>query len=247
MNDSFKPQDPNYNQVLDTWIPYDTAKIYLGAKNPPIEFMDFTTLANQEDGIKFLSCRTASDIGSTYTNITTRDNLQKPLWIESAGIRFHYPSPLAHSGQGLSEQNKMKCFCEELPFHSYVQLITDDDVRLWLKPDHMPSGFGAYGSYNLVAAENTNASCGVITNGVPHSSNRFVFLSDLLIPAQTKITMVLQFSDHGKTLLKLMRSVGVWDFDGEGGQLPGMAIIEVSLRGKMGFQNRGQYKNPGAQ
>jgi len=243
-NQSFVPANPQYTNVMETWVAYDTAKIYAGSKNPPLEFSDFLSLAKQEDGIKFFSARTASDIGNAYTNITTRDNLQKPLWLESIGIDFHYPTPTQIPRRGMADMAAAKIFETIIGHHCYLQLITDEEVRTWIKPNHAPSGFGSYGGYQMIVPDGSNVFQGVVTNGTPHSSNRFVYLADLQIPAQTKITMVLFFSDYAKGLLNKIGQVGNFDF--ESGVYPGMAKIECTMRGIMGFQNRGQYKNPGA-
>ena len=211
MPETFSPVDPSFSQARETWIVFDTAKIFKGATRPPAEFDSFTTLALQES-IQFISARTASDVGKAYCNITSRDSLQKPFWLESMGIRFHYPNPVRLRGTGVADIAAAKLFMEELPNHCYLTFQTEEDVRAWLKPIMAPPGYGNYGSYQLGVAAGTAFCQGVETSGMPLAQNRFVFLGGLEIPSSTKITIQLYFSDHGKAILNKLADVPGYDF-----------------------------------
>lgn len=230
-------------KVIETWMPFDTAKIFADAKRAPIEYASFTDLANAPDGVDFFSVRTASDIGKAYTNQTKVDNLGRPLWLESIGIRFHHPNPVKEDPASVAKVHAAKIFMEEIPNHCYFEFKTETDVRLWLKPLMAPPGYGVMGQWiTLVPAI---YSSGFAESGWPVRGNRMKFIGNVLeIPSTTRVTITVYFSDHAKQLLYALDPLADWDFVPT--SVPSMAMIECSLRGKEAFEQRGDYSAAGS-
>ena len=230
-------------KVIETWWPFDTAKIFTGAKDAPIEYPSFTALADADDGIDFFSTRTSSDIGKAYTNQTKVDNLGRPLWLESVGIRFHHPNPVKEDPASVAKVHSAKIFMSEIVNHAYFEFKTEQDVRLWLKPLMASPGYGVMGNWiTLVPAI---YSAGELESGWPVQGNRAKFIGKVLeIPSTTRVTVTVTFSDHGKQLLRALDPLGDWDFLPNA--IPSMALIECSLRGKEAFEQRGDYTAAGS-
>lgn len=227
-----------YNNVIETWQIYDTVRI--GASVPanyPGGFPSFAAMA-AADEIPFLNIRNSSEAGLGYTNVSSKDKLPWPFWLESLGMRFMYPDPETANGGEPGDFMLSKLFMAHLQEHAYFQFTVREDVIVTLKPAHMPAGMGPMGF--SVPLNPAFAMSSIITQGNPNMGNRWKFQGQPLnIPRDTPIKGVLKFTDYGKQLLTAMNLPGKLVFTNAA--VENEALIELTCRGKRGVQQRGEY------
>jgi len=233
--EKFDPQN-----VLEPWIIYDTVLIGTSVDPKyPGGVANFTELA-QKDHLAYLNARNTAEAGGKfYTNISSKDKLPWPFWLESIGMRFMLPSPNTNSGEEHTAlMAAEKVFADILPEHCVFEFAVREDTILIEKPAFLPSGFGPTGFMQMQNAS-PGLSASLITNGDPNSNNRFKFVGDAVgLPRDTPISGKLTFSDHGKTLLEALATVPSLDFIDE---VAGVAMIELTLRGMREVQQRGEW------
>jgi hypothetical protein len=102
----------------------------------------------------------------------------------------------------------------------------------------MPAGMGPTGFVQGNNAAN-NWIATTITNGVPDMGNRWKFVGkSITIPRDTPVRGRLYFSQYGKDLLTQLNAVSPLDFEDE---FNNVAMIELTLLGMRGVQQRGEY------
>ena len=230
---------PNYKNVWEPWMLYDTALIGTGVDQGQNWYADFVQLANAPE-VPFLNVRTSSSAGSAYTNITSRDKMPWPFLLHSLGIRFLYPDPNVNNASTHSAiAAGTKIFQQILQEHCWFELEIREDTVLKAKPTHLPSGLGVTGFVSGNNAQN-NWMYTTLTNGAPYLGNRWKFVGkELQIPRETPVRGKLFFSQYGKDLLGQLDAVSGFDFKGETAW-PNIALIELTLLGLRGVQQRGE-------
>ena len=235
--------EEGYQNVRESWPIYDTVLIGLSDNESakyPGGFTSFAAMAAQDE-IPFLNIRNSSEVGLSYTNISSKDKTPWPFYLDSFGIRFIYPDPNENAS---SEHNGVvaasKIFMHEVLDHCYFQFWIREDVRLTIKPAMMQAGFGPQG---FIAGNSTQNSwfASLITNGQPNMGNRWRNVGYTMnIPRDTPIKGVLRFSEYGKALLRQLNTVAGFDF-AEEDSFQALARIELTLFGKRDVQQRGEY------
>jgi hypothetical protein len=232
--------EAQFKNVIESWMIYDTVLIGPGVNLANSWFASFTTLG-QATEVPFINVRTLSDAGPAYTNITSRDKFPWPYWLHSLGIRFLYPDPnedTASSHTGVMAATKL--FQQVIQEHSWFELNIREDTILRIKPTHMPPGMGVIGFTNANNAQN-NYIATTYSNGAAQLGNRWKFVGKPIeIPRDTPVAGKLQFSQYGKDLLAQLGEVSGLDFLGEEA-FPNIAMIELTMMGKRGVQQRGEY------
>lgn len=229
-----------YNNVIETWQIYDCVRI---GKNVPSKypggFNSFVQMA-LADEIPFLNIRNSSEAGLAYTNVSSKDKLPWPFWLESIGLRFLYPDPESPANPAplLGDNVMGKMFQQVIQEHAYFQFQIREDTIVTLKPAHMPAGMGPSGYISSIGGITSMGT--VITQGQANMGNRWKFQGKPLnIPRDTPIKGILKFSDTGKQLLTAMGAPGEIPFGAA--VWTNEAMIELTLRGKRGVQQRGEY------
>jgi len=238
---SQEEQAREFMNVVQWWEIFDRCLI-----GPSVDpkwpgcFASFTTMAAAPE-IPFLNIRSQSDVGPQYTNISSKDKIPWPFILESIGMRFLYPDPTVDSAaEHTAVMAATKIFQQYVCEHAIFEFWIREDIHLSLVPTMMPAGFGVTG---YVAGNSTTNSwfSSTLNNGDPQGGNRWRFLDNLIkIPRECPIKGVLRFSEYGKDLLEQLDYVAPFDFLGET-PFANMAMIEVTLRGKRGVQQRGEY------
>lgn len=229
-----------YKNVVEPWMIYDCALIGPTVDLSQNWYASFTTLA-QAPEVPFINVRSMSSAGGAYTNITSRDKFPWLFLLHSLGMRFMYPDPNVdtaspHTGRMAAS----KFFQKDVQEHAWFELEIREDVVLRIKPTHMPAGMGVQGFVNGNNAQN-NYIATTLTNGVPTLNNRWTNpLQTLEIPRDTPVRGRLYFSQYGKDFLTQLGAVSGLDFDGED-PFANVAIIELTLLGFRGVQQRGEY------
>ncbi len=232
---SAETKQQQYENVIETWQIYDTVRIGTHINNSLQGFQSLSAMADAED-VPFLNVRNSSEAGLTYTNIASKDKVPWAFWLESIGMRFVYPDPnLNASSEHSAVRAASKIFAQYLPEHAYFQFSIREDIIITVKPHMMPAGFGPTGVVN----GDQTAFQSVMTSGQPWMKNRWIFTGKPIpIPRDTPIKGVLKFSDFGKKMLREMGEVAALDFTNS---FSNEAFIELTLRGKRGVQQRGEY------
>lgn len=225
-----------FDNVNEDVVIYDTARIRKNIEgDAPKVFQNFTQLANVADGVPFFDIRNLAEVGKSYTNVESKDGLAYPFRLESIGCRFVYPDPFI-SGQFISDWAASKMFMQILPDHAHFELTIREDIRVALKPVMMSAGWGVQG-WSVGVGQPANTS--VLTNGEPHLGNRFRFLQSAIdIPRNCPVRGRLKFSKYAQDMLEAMVAPNDLQFDDQG-VFDNEALIEFSLRGVRGVQQRG--------
>lgn len=235
----------NAKQVHQTSILYDTCRI--GELVPDNFPKGYTTLAAMaaDDHVPFLDVRQSSEVGKSYTNITSKSKLPWPFYLESVGIRFFYPNPY-NAGIVANADAAAKAFEEILPEHSWFEFGIREDTWLIEKCSLLPPGYGPSGMAGYVNWQN-NSFVSVESQGVAAFGNRFKFINGVIpIPADTPIWGKLYFSQYAKTQILQRLQLLPLDFhEGEDASgedtTPNELSITVTLRGTRAIQQAGEY------
>lgn len=232
-----------FKNVMENFPIYDTVLIGLTSEQAakyPGGYQNFTEMADAEE-IPFLNVRNSSEVGGSYTNITSKDKLPWLYYLDSFGFRFLYPDPNVdaaseHTGIMAASKYFQTVVCE----HGYFEFSIREDVRLRSKPMLLPAGFGASGFISGNQTQNSWFST-LITNGLAQIKNRWRNTQSAMeIPRDTPVKGSLRFSEYGKSLLRKMGNVAGLDF-GDETPFQNIAMIELTLIGVRGVQQRGEY------
>ncbi len=192
-------------------------------------FNSFSDMAKQQK-ISFLNLRTSQTEDPTITNSASLDQNDNPFVLESIGIRFVYPGPLAASVHTF-EQTHQSQFVSTIAEHcTWKFFIENNEYTDSFITAPFPSGYGTAGAVS-VASNNSSLVVDHAVNGTPHISNRQAWLpKGIDIGKSIKMKAELIFSEYGKYLLDKMGNVR--PLENEDGFIDNMAFIEFSLRGK---------------
>lgn len=226
--------------VMESWMIYDCALIGPEVDQAQNWYASFAQMAQQPE-VPFINVRTSSSAGDAYTNITSRDKFPWPFWLHSLGLRFFYLDPTVDNSSPHSAiMSATKIFNQAIQEHAWFELEIREDTILRLKPSHAPAGVGVPGFVSSNNAQNNWMST-TLTNGAPYLGNRWKFVGDVIrIPRDTPVRGRLKFSQYGKDLLTQLNAVSGLDFAGED-PFPNVAFIELTLLGKRGVQQRGEW------
>lgn len=229
--------------VFENWPIYDEVLIGLTADQAskyPGGYQTFTEMANADE-IPFLNIRNSSEVGTTYTNVTSKDKLPWLYYLDSFGMMANYPDPTVG---GASEHSAImaapKIFQNLVMEHAYFEFSIREDVRLRTKPVLMPAGFGVTGGMQANKTTN-NFFSSLFQNGLSYIKNRWRNTQSAMeIPRDTPIKGVLRFSEIGKAGLRKLDTVQGYDF-GDEEPFQNIVSIRLILNGVRGVQQRAEY------
>lgn len=252
-----------FQNVVEKFMLYDTIGIYYPPYPSTIQtpdgwFATFAALGAAND-LNFFNVRNRS-VGLMWCNQDKRDQLAWPFWIESIGVTFWSQpwtgAPTWDIDYTFSpEDYSSHIFVTDLPRHCGVTVRVQQDDRLKTHAYFCSPGYGPFGdgfgrgqpgSMVDLAHDNAHSHHLAVTNqGTPIYSNRFRFPVALEVPRNSPLNVRLTFTEYGRQLLQTLPWLNSWMGQVHGTDdivaLNHFAGIQVSLVGKRGVQQRGEY------
>ena len=243
----------DYMNCIEDWALYDTILVNQNISDKPGWFASFAALAAANLNY-FFNVRSRA-IGLPYCNLDKRDSMAFPMLVESMGVTFFAPQVESTEDSTYQEDIVNHIWETDLPRHASIvfSVMQDERVKntvMLTPPGYGPIG-GGVGQGDPETSSLTKGMSGLrgivksaTSQGVPDIDNRYKFPIPLEVPRNGRIQATLKFSAYGRGLLEAMP--GPWSAHFGGGAVTTTATdlfygIQVSLMGKRGVQQRGQY------
>lgn len=253
-----------FANVVEDWSLYDTIIIgeLIGSEaTVPGWFTSFVNFSQRESH-QFFKNRTTGVAGEQYTNMQNGDVLDFAFIIESIGMMITCPPTYdvrIGSFDGIDQvpdsQDPVlpQWWRADFPWHTGIQLKTQQDIRLELPGMAAPAGIGGKGSGLGFQMQPALGTFGEIpwmfsqtTQGEPVLANRMPLPEPIGVPRTGNLEVILHVGEWARRILANISGPNRIVFNSSDGtpDFPNYYsryMIQISLFGKRLVQQRAQY------